>query len=215
MSLLPMPRALPENAGVTTPATAARFGEVVEASIERLVGQCHRLYDAPALGTLVRAGESVYAAVEGVGTVALDPTRPIVARGADAGSEAEVYAEHPQLERLLRTQVSLAVLGHREAGEVRQYLPPLPPRIHTFLHVCPPEEVRGFFANGRLDFASLLLRGGAPAGDDVLAAVLRQASTAFEDQRGFLLGACRGVATLLASDTARLNAILRRLPLSG
>ena len=52
---------------MTLPATAVRFGEVVEASIERLLGQCHELYDAPVLGTLVRAGESVYAVVEGEG----------------------------------------------------------------------------------------------------------------------------------------------------
>ena len=193
--------------------SAARFGEVVEASIERLLGQCHRLYAAPVLGTLVRAGESVYAVVEGVETVALDPTRPIVARGAGAASEAEVYAEHPQLERLLRTQVTLSVIGHREGSDVRQYLPPLPPRIHTFLHVCPAEEVREFFAGGRSDFASLLIRRGMPAGDDVLAAVLRQASAAFEAPGDFLLTASRGVASLLAGDTARLNAIVRRLPL--
>ena len=200
---------------MTSPATATRFGEVVEASVERLLGQCHRLYDAPVLGTLVRAGESVYAVVEGVETVGLDPTRPIVARGAEAGSEAEVYAEHPQLERLLRTQVTLSVVGHLEGPDVRQYLPPLPPRIHTFLHVCPPEEVRGFFGGGRPDFASLLIRRGLPAGDDVLAAVLRQASAAFDVPGDFLLAASRGVASLLAGDTARLNAIVRRLPLGA
>ena len=203
------------TASIVPKATAVRFGEVVEASIERLLGQCHELYDAPVLGTLVRAGESVYAVVEGVETVALDPTRPIVARGAGAASEAEVYAEHPQLERLLRTQVSLSVIGHREGSDVRQYLPPLPPRIHTFLHVCAAEEVRDFFAGGRPDFASLLIRRGAPAGDDVLAAVLRQASAAFDAPGDFLLTASRGVASLLAGDTARLNAIVRRLPLGA
>lgn len=203
------------TASIVPRATAVRFGEVVEASIERLLGQCHELYGAPVLGTLVRAGESVYAVVEGVETVALDPTRPIVARGAGAASEAEVYAEHPQLERLLRTQVSLSVIGHREGQDVRQYLPPLPPRIHTFLHVCPAEEVRDFFADGRPDFASLLIRRGAPAGDDVLAAVLRQASAAFDAPGDFLLTASRGVASLLAGDTARLNAIVRRLPLGA
>ena len=194
---------------------AARFGEVVEASIERLLGQCHRLYAAPVLGTLVRAGESVYAVVEGIETVALDPTRPIVARGAEAASEAEVYAEHPQLERLLRTQVTLSVIGHREGSDVRQYLPPLPPRIHTFLHVCAAEEVRDFFGDGRPDFASLLIRRGLSAGDDVLAAVLRQAAGAFEAPGDFLLTASRGVAVLLAGDTARLNAIVRRLALGA
>ena len=192
-------------------STDTRFGEVVEASLDRLIGQCHRLYEAPPLGTLVRAGD-VYAVVEGVATTALDPARRVIARGADASTEADVYREHPQLEKLLRTDVTLAVVGHRESGEVRQYLPPLPPRIHTFLQVCPPDEIRAFM--GRFDFLALLVRQGQPTGDDVLAAVLRQAAAAFDAPRDFLLAGGRAAAALLANDTARLNAILRRLPLA-
>ena len=210
---MPLDSALGHNAHVISPTTATRFGEVVEGSIERLVGQCHRLYDAPPLGTLVRAGESIFAVVEGVATVTLDPTRPVIARGADAESEADVYAEHPQLERLLRTEVTLAVVGHREAGEVRQYLPPLPPRIHTFLYICAPDQVRGFME--QLDFVTLLARSGAPTADEVLAATLRHAAAAFDAPRDFLLRAGRAIAVQLAGDTARLSSILRRLPLSG
>ncbi len=192
---------------------ATRFGEVVEASVDGLIGQCHRLYEAPALGTLVRAGDDVYAAVSGVATSSLDPTRRVIARGADAATESDVYAEHPQLERLLRTDVTLAVLGYREAGEARQYLPPLPPRIHTFLYACPPDEVRWFME--RLDFVPLLVHNGFPAGDDVLAAVLRQASTAFDLPNDFLMRAAKAVAVQLSADTARLNSVLRRLPLEA
>lgn len=196
---------------------AERFGEVVEASIERLVGQCHRLYEAPPLGTLVRAGDDVFALVEAVATTALDPTRRVIARGADAGSEAEVYAEHPQLEKLLRTDVTLLVAGHRVAGYLRQYLPPLPPRIHTFLHICTLEETRAFFigedGEPRVDFAAGLLRAGGPTADDVVSAALRVASQAFDDPRSFLVGAGRAIAGMLAGDTARLNGILRRLPI--
>ena len=54
-----------------------------------------------------------------------------------------------------------------------------------------------------------------PAGDDVRAAVRRRAAAAFEEPGDFLLAASRGVASLLAGDTARLNAIVRRLPLGA
>ena len=70
----------------------ARFGEVVEASVERLIGQCHQLYEAPPLGALVRAGDGVFGVVSGIATSALDPSRRVIARGHDAASEAEVYA---------------------------------------------------------------------------------------------------------------------------
>jgi len=199
---------------VTTPAAAARFGEVVEASIERLVGQCHLLYKAPPLGALVRAGDAgdaAYSIVAGVATSSLDPTRRVIARGANADSEAAVYREHPQLERLLRTEVALAVVGHTQDGEVRQYLPPLPPHIHTFLYACSPQEVRAF--TEELDFVGHLARRMEPAADDVLAAALRHAATAYEQPEAFLARAGRTVALHMGADTARLTGLLRRLPL--
>ena len=200
--------------------SAGKFGEVVEASVERLIGQCHRLYEAPPLGALVRAGDAVYGLVSGIATSALDPTRRVIARGAEAATEAQVYAEHPQLERLLRTDITVSVVGHRAPspaapGPLHQYLPSQPPRIHTFLYSCSPEEVRGFFGSDkapRLDFLTLLI-GGGPASDDVLAAALREAADAFDAPRAFLMEASRAIAVLLAWDTARLNAIVRRLPL--
>ncbi len=199
---------------MTTPDTAARFGEIVEASIETIVGQCHRLYEAPPLGALIRAGDgadATHSIVAGVATSTLDPTRRVIARGADADSEAAVYREHPQLERLLRTEVTLAVVGHTQEGEVRQYLPPLPPHIHTFLFACTPQEVRAF--TEELDFVGHLARRIEPAADDVLAAALRYASAAYERPADFLARAGRAAALHLGADTARLTALLRRLPL--
>lgn len=196
---------------------AGRFGEVVEASVEQLIGQCHQLYEAPPLGALVRAGDGVFGVVSGIVTSALDPSRRVIARGQDAASEAEVYAAHPQLERLLRTDVTITTVGHCEAGgPVRQYLPAQPPRIHTFLYQTTPEEVRWFFGGGStpsLDFVPLLVGWGGAA-DDVLAAVLRHAAPAFNPPREFLIEAGKAVAVALAGDTARINAIVRRLPLA-
>ena len=202
---------------MTSPTTATRFGEVVEASVQRLVAQCHQLYESPALGTLVRAGDAdggqgaVYGVVSGVETSSLDPSRRAVARGADAASEEEVYRQHPQLEQLLRTDVTIAVLGHANGTSLTQYLPPLPPRVHTFIYICAAEEVRIF--TERLEFRSLLTSMLTPTGDDVLAAVLRQASTAHERPNEFLVRAGRAVASLLGGDMPRLNAVLQRLPL--
>ena len=194
-------------------ATAQRFGEVVEASVEQLVAQCHQLYQTPPLGSLVRAGDDdpVYAVVAGVATTSLDPTRRVVARGADAETETEVQREHPQLERLLRTDVTLTVVGHAQEGALHQYLPPTPPRIHSFVRLCTPEEVRRFTES--LDFVVLLAGGRDAVVDDVLAAALRQASTCYDLPRDFLVRSGRAVAALLGNDTAQLSAVLRRLPL--
>jgi hypothetical protein len=65
----------------------------------------------------------------------------------------------------------------------------------------------------RLEFLSLLTSLRTPTSDDVLAAVLRQASTAHERPSEFLVRAGRAVASLLGGDMPRLNAVLQRLPL--
>ena len=74
-----------------------------------------------------------------------------------------------------------------------------------------PEEVRRF--TERLDFLTLLAADRSPTADDVLAAAIRQASAAYDQPAVFLSKAGRTVARLLGADTARLTAILRRLPL--
>ena len=194
----------------STPTAATKFGEVVEASVDQLVGQCHRLYEAPPLGTLVRAGDSVFAIIDGISTTAIDPARRVIARGANHDSERDVYAANPQLERLLRTDVTLTVVGYRDGGDIRQHLPPLPPRIHTFLHLCPDDEVRAF--TERTDFLALLVGSPLPTADDIIAATLRQAALRFDDQRSFLINACRSIAAQLPADASRLASIMRRLP---
>ena len=151
----------------------------------------------------------IYAVVAGMTTEGLDPTRPVIARGANAGSEAEVLREHPQLERLLRTVVTLVVVGHAQEGEMRHYLPPSSPRIHAFAYLCSPEEVRRF--TQRLDFIALLEAASGRSNDDVLAAAFREAATAYDSPREFLTRAGRAVAGVLGHDTSRLVAILRRL----
>ncbi|MXW30626.1 MAG: hypothetical protein F4Z88_07875 [Chloroflexi bacterium] len=202
----------PSSDPMTADPGATKFGEVVEASVDSVTGQCHTLYGAPPLGTLVRVGASLFAVVDGVSTAALDPGRRVIARGAGLESESDVYAENPQLERLLRTDVTLTMVGHEEGGRYFQHLPPLPPRIHTFLYACSGAEVRGFME--RSDWTALVLASALPTADDVLAAALREAAPNFDDPRAFLMQTCRAIASQLPTDAARLAAIMRRLPLS-
>lgn len=193
-------------------AVKGRIGEVVEATLDRIVAQCYVLYGAPSLGTLVRVGQenSIYGVVSGVVTSSLDPSRRVIARGGDVEVEDEVYRENPQLERLLRTDVEVMVVGHTDDdGQLRQYLPPLPPRVHAFVYVCTSEETRGFAE--RLEFLSLLTSARTPTTDDVLGSCLRHLALMEEDREVFLLRASQAIAVLLAGDVQRLHQILRRL----
>lgn len=188
-----------------------RLGEVVEATSASFTVHCYRLYGAAPLGALVRtAGDvPVYGVVSNIATLPLDPARRPVARGQEEPDQEAVYRSNPQLPRLLRTDFQATIVGYRDGGGIRQYLPSQPPRIHAFVYACEPQEVRAF--TERLDFLPLLLSGMAPLADEVTAAFLRQAASARDDPEAFLVAAGRHVARLLSRDLQRLDRLLRSL----
>ena len=196
---------------VTTPQRDERFGEIVEATTTEFTTQCYRLYEAPALGGLVRCGDDspVYGIVYEVATHSMDPGRHPIARGQDEETEEGVYTSNPQLTRLLLTGFRSLVVGHRSGGEVRRYLSPVPPRIHSFVHGCAGDDLKEFSSS--LDFVPLLFAAPGSATDDVIASFVRQASAVHTDPELYLLGAGKELATLLGDQVQRLNAILRRI----
>ena len=204
-----------------------RVGEVVESASHCYTAQCYRLYEAPPLGAFIRTGPApgggagpggddrparTYAVVYGVSTGSLDPGRPVVARGEYEDSEEDVYRSNPQISRLLSTRFEAAIVGHSNGAAFVPYLPPLPPRIHSFVYPCVPGEV--VQVTGSSDFLRLLVES-SPAGrgvtDEVIAACLRQAGAQREDPRSFLVPAGKALAVYLSGDLTRLNSILRRL----
>ena len=185
-----------------------RVGEVVEANSTSFTAQCYRLYDAPPLGSFVRAGDpAIHGVVYRVTTEPLDATRPVLARGETAATEEEIFRNNPQLERLLTSRFEVVIVGHQDQGTRVPILPPLPPRVHAFVNTCSPEEVMGLAGN--TGWISLLLSSGIPVADQVVGACLRQAAGAYDDGPAFLLRACKDLAGELAGDLPRLNAILR------
>ena len=205
-----------------------RIAEVVESASDRFVAQCYRIYESPPLGGFVRTesppsdvggsasgngSSSVFAVVCGIRTEALDPGRPVIARGEDEVSEEDVYRSNPQLARLLCTRFEAQIVGHGDAGAINQYLPAFPPRIHSFVYSCAREEVDRFTSK-KLDFLATLVNSSPAAkgtADEIIAACLRQAAANVEEPRGFLVRAGKTLAVQLAADVPRLNSILKRL----
>ena len=193
-----------------------RVGEVVESASDGFTAQCYRVEAAPPLGALVRTAVTpggptldIYGVVSRVVTEPLDAARPVLARGELAASEAEVLRDHPQLERLLTSRFQAIIVGFSDGTAARQFLPPAPPRVHSFIYQCSPAETAAFTVG--LDLLRLLLHSGAGAGDEVTAAFLRQAAAARPDAAAFAAQAGRALAMELAADAARLSAILRRV----
>ena len=186
-----------------------KIAEVIEASTAQFAAQCYELYELPPLGSLVRTGD-IYGIVAGATTSSLEPGRRPIARGRDEASEEAVYESSPQLLKLLRSEFVAVVVGHKDGENLRQYLPPQPARIHSFVYLCQPDEVKAFSQS--FGFLNILTNAALPVpAEELIAAALRQMSLAHDDSRAFLVAAGKELANLLSSDFIQLKSILGRL----
>ncbi|MFC1958042.1 hypothetical protein ACFLVQ_00555, partial [Chloroflexota bacterium] len=177
------------------------------------VAQCYELYQSPPLGSLVKTSDlpvELYGVVCQATTASLEPGRRPIARGKDESSEEEVYRSSPQLLKLLRSEFSALVVGHRQDDKLFHYLPPRPARIHGFVYLCSPDEVREFSQS--LDFLNILVNAHLSVSvEELVAASLRQMSGVYEAPDRFLVAAGKELAVLLGGEFNRLKAILGRL----
>ena len=192
-------------------STISPFGEIVEASTTYLLAQCHRLYAAPSLGDLVRTEEdsTAFSVVADVSTKSIDPGRRPLAMSQGEDTVDDIYNRHPQISRLLSTEISLIVVAHKADGKLFRYLSPVPTKIHAQVSICQFEEVRELTMS--LEFLSVLITSSVGSTDDVVAAFLRSASMSHPDPKKFLVDAGKHIAAILAGDVHRLNALLRRI----
>jgi len=195
------------------PELSARVGEIIEASTTGFTAQCYELYALPPLGSLVKTKDGeldIYGIVCHATTGSLEPGRRPIARGRDEDSEAAIYETSPQLSKLLRSEFGALVVGHKMGDSVKQYLPPGPARIHSFVYACSPDEIKEF---GRsLAFLNILISAHLPAPiDEIIPAALRLMSGAQEDPHAFLVAAGKELAIMLSGQYNQLRAILGRL----
>ena len=189
----------------------AKIGEIIEASTGEFMAQCYELHQPPPFGNLVktRDGEiEVYGVVCDAATSSIEAGRRPIARGREEAEEGDIFRSSPQLEKLLRTDFSALVVGHKEGQKLNHYLPPRPARIHSFVYACDAEEVERF--SHSFDFLSILVNSREQA-DELIAACLRHAAQAHSDPRAFLVRAGKELAVLLAGEISRLDTILRRI----
>jgi hypothetical protein len=102
------------------------------------------------------------------------------------------------------------VAGHKDGDKVSHYLPPNPARIHAFVYLCNPEEVRKFSQS--FGFLNILINASLPVpADELIGASLRRMSQAHDDGHAFLVAAGKELAALLSGQYDRLKSILGRL----
>jgi hypothetical protein len=192
---------------------ADRVGEIIEASTAAFTAQCYELYELPPLGSRVKTKDGeldIYGIVHHATTGSLEPGRRPIARGKDEDSEEAIYQSSPQLSKLLRSEFSALVVGHKTGDNINQYLPPGPARLHGFVYQCSADEIKEF---GRsLAFLNMLVSAHLPvAVDEIVPAALRLMSQSQEDPRAFLVAAGKELAVMLGGQFNQLRAILGRL----
>ena len=188
-----------------------RLGEVIEASTSEFTAQCYRLYDAPAIGSLVLCGEQTptYGIVCEATTQSIDPGRAAIPRGLNANTEAEVFSNNPQIERLLHTKFRAIVVGYRERSAIRRYPPLNAPRMYSFVRECNAIELAEFSSSH--EFLATLLNAPMNGQDHVVASFLRHAGAVHADGHEYLVSAGKSLAGALSGQLPRLSGILRSL----
>lgn len=157
---------------------------------------------------------AVYALVYGANTASLEPNRRPSALGFE--DEDEIRNKQPQIFELLRTEFSGLLVAYSEGNDkpLRRHLPPLPPRIHSWVYPCTLDETRILTEDLAFLRSILLPSGGALAGvpsDELAAACLRLARDSHPADQAFLLRAGQTLAKFMSNDYERLQAILRNV----
>ena len=194
------------------------IGEIVETNTLGFVAKSNQLHEHPPLGSLVKVrapdgGDYAYAVVSFGQTLSPDPGRRAVGRSSEDVRDEQVYQEHPQLGRILQTEFHAVLVGCVEGGQVRQHLPPQPPRLHYDVLACTSGEARAF--SQRMPYFRLLLgaSGELPA-EQLLAAHIRAIYRQRGDDANRLARAAREAAALLKGDYERLMTVLLGIDLA-
>lgn len=205
---------------------ATMIGEVIESSTTEFVAESRELHSPPPFGSFVKvrmdavespesddpfvtqgAAPAIYAVVYQAATSPVDTGRRLRAFWKD---EEQLREEQPEIsEWMLVTDFRAIIIGYQAGGQVCQYLPPKPPKLFTQVHQCTPDEVRA--VTERMDFLRALAGFRNPPSEEVIAACIRQANDARNNDFDFLVAAGKELASVLKDDYDRLQAIMRRV----
>jgi hypothetical protein len=183
-----------------------------ETAFRQSAGGFGREYDRAMNGEVVADSSGVpsltiYAVVHNATTGAPDSTRLPRAYWKD---EERLREEQPEIsEWMLVTRFQAMIVAHASNGSIRQFLPPMPPKIHGGVLPCTADEICKLTA--RMDFLRTVVNFADAPTEEVVAACIREAHYARGGDFQFLVSAGKELAGLLKDDYDRLQAIMRRV----
>ena len=188
--------------------TQEYVGEIIESSTTEFISETRELHQSPPFGAFVHVDSDprIFGVVYNVCTHSIEPNRRPTAYGK---TEEELRFEQPQIFELLRTEFQALVLGYRDGAGPRQFLPPQPPRIHSFVYECTKREVRDFTSSW--DFLRAILNAPKAPVDEIMVATIRNAYGAHRENFRYLVRTGKELSRLMRSDYDRLSSIVRRI----
>lgn len=193
-------------------SSSPTLGEIVEASTTDLRAVATETFAPPAFGSFVATSDgerTTYGVVAHVQHASVDPSRRAVPLGR---TWDELEREQPQVRELLTTEFQAICFAYATtSGDINPYLPPVPPRVHDFVHACTGAEITGLTSD--LTFIRTLGACGLPVAGELVAAAVRAAADHHGDRHAYLVRAGREVADLYRGDYEQACAILRRFGL--
>ena len=182
--------------------------EVIESSTGDFLAECLELNSSPPFGSFVKvAGRStILGLVFSVSTHSIEPNRRPTAYGK---TEEELRLEQPQIFELLKTEFRVLIVGYVDSTGMHPFLPPQPPRIHSFVHPCDGDEVRSFTDTS--DYLRAIVNASRLPTDDLLIASVRSAWMAHSRDTAYLVSIGKDLSRLIRDDYDRLSSIIRRI----
>jgi hypothetical protein len=117
-----------------------------------------------------------------------------------------------RLNRMVPVEVCVVNIGYHDARGYVHSLPPRPPLSLSEVVLCTPTEIYGF--TQRCDYFRLILGAREVPADELMAAALLNAASAYADVRkryDFMVGCGQQLARLLSNDLKRLAHVLEMI----
>ncbi|NJL57464.1 hypothetical protein HC928_21785 [bacterium] len=187
-------------------------GRVLRASTRGLSCGTHsaRIDHRHDFGALVKAPIANDPTIEAVGVIyAVEIKDDLLISELVMAEAVDSNVMRDQLEnRIIPVEISVLNIGYRVNSYYVHSLPPRPPMSLSPVRLCNVDEVFDF--TRQPDFYRLILNAAEVPSDDLLAATLRYASSAYhpDERYAFLVEAGRQVARLLSGDMKRLASVL-------
>lgn len=192
------------------------FGEVVSSSIKNFTVEVWREDSAshtapPGFGSFLRcvSGEEeleIYGIVYDVVTGPQDNYHKATALKM---SRKQLKQEQPQVFSLLKTELHAAVCGYKKENRFYARLAPQPPQVHDFVYSLSRQEIKE--ASTDLEFLRLIGWVTSIPNDELIAAAVREASRARDNDYTFLVSAGKNLSQLFREDYDRLVSVLKKI----